>query len=162
MTLTTFPTDLLSSEELHAIHGYWRACNYLAVGMIYLRANPLLREPLKEIHIKRRLLGHWGASPALSFSYVHLNRLINKYDLNAIFMAGPGHGAPGVIGPVYLEGTYSEVYPDKSEDMEGMEKLFRWFSFPGGIGSHCTPELPGSIHEGGELGYSLAHAFGAA
>lgn len=162
MTLTTFSTNVLSSEELHAIHGYWRACNYLAVGMIYLRANPLLREPLKEIHIKRRLLGHWGASPALSFSYVHLNRLINKYDLNAIFMAGPGHGAPGVIGPVYLEGTYSEVYPDKSEDMEGMEKLFRWFSFPGGIGSHCTPELPGSIHEGGELGYSLAHAFGAA
>jgi xylulose-5-phosphate/fructose-6-phosphate phosphoketolase len=131
MTLTTFPTDVLSSKELHGIHGYWRACNYLAVGMIYLRANPLLREPLQEIHIKRRLLGHWGASPALSFSYVHLNRLINKYDLNAIFMAGPGHGAPGVIGPVYLEGTYSEVYPDKSEDMEGMEKLFRWFSFPG-------------------------------
>ncbi|MEY3256636.1 MAG: hypothetical protein RLZZ29_1771 [Cyanobacteriota bacterium] len=159
---TSLPNNLLSAEELRRIHGYWRACNYLAVGMIYLRANPLLREPLEEAHIKHRLLGHWGASPALSFSYIHLNRLINKYDLNVLFMAGPGHGAPGVIGPVYLEGTYSEVYPDKSEDIEGMEKLFRWFSFPGGIGSHCTPELPGSIHEGGELGYSLAHAYGAA
>ncbi|NER20478.1 MAG: phosphoketolase family protein [Symploca sp. SIO1C2] len=155
-------TQTLSPEELSKIHAYWRACNYLAVGMIYLRDNALLKEPLKADHVKHRLLGHWGASPALSFSYIHLNRLINKYDLNAIFMAGPGHGAPGVIGPVYLEGTYSEVYPDKSEDEEGMTKLFRWFSFPGGIGSHCTPELPGSIHEGGELGYSLSHAYGAA
>lgn len=152
----------LSPEELRKIHAYWRACNYLAVGMIYLRDNVLLDEPLKADCVKHRLLGHWGASPALSFSYIHLNRLINKYDLNAIFMAGPGHGAPGVIGPVYLEGTYSEVYPDKSEDKEGMTKLFQWFSFPGGIGSHCTPELPGSIHEGGELGYSLSHAYGAA
>ncbi|MEM9538928.1 MAG: phosphoketolase family protein [Cyanobacteria bacterium P01_E01_bin.42] len=154
-------SETLSPEELRKIHAYWRACNYLAVGMIYLRDNVLLKEPLKAEHVKSRLLGHWGASPALSFSYIHLNRLINKYDLNAIYMAGPGHGAPGVIGPVYLEGTYSEVYPDKSEDEEGMQKLFRWFSFPGGIGSHCTPELPGSIHEGGELGYSLSHAYGA-
>ncbi|MBP0019668.1 MAG: phosphoketolase family protein [Cyanobacteria bacterium SBLK] len=166
MTQTPIPStaisETLSQEELRKIHAYWRACNYLAVGMIYLRDNVLLKDPLKAEHVKRRLLGHWGASPALSFSYIHLNRLINKYDLNAIFMAGPGHGAPGVIGPVYLEGTYSEVYPDKSEDEEGMKKLFQWFSFPGGIGSHCTPELPGSIHEGGELGYSLSHAYGAA
>jgi xylulose-5-phosphate/fructose-6-phosphate phosphoketolase len=130
--------------------------------MIYLRDNPLLREPLKSEHIKNRLLGHWGSSPALSFTYIHLNRLIKKYDLNAIFMAGPGHGAPGVLGPVYLEGTYSEIYPSKSEDVEGMRAFFRDFSFPGGIGSHCTPETPGSIHEGGELGYSVSHAFGAA
>jgi xylulose-5-phosphate/fructose-6-phosphate phosphoketolase len=152
----------LSAEELRKIHAYWRACNYLAAGMIYLRDNPLLREPLKEEHIKLRLLGHWGASPALSFCYVHLNRLINKYDLDAIFLAGPGHGAPGVIGPVYLEGSYSEIYPNKSEDIEGMREFFKEFSFPGGIGSHCTPETPGSIHEGGELGYSVSHAFGAA
>ena len=122
----------------------------------------MLREPLKSEHIKNRLLGHWGSSPALSFTYIHLNRLIKKYDLNAIFMAGPGHGAPGVLGPVYLEGTYSEIYPGKSEDEEGMRTFFRDFSFPGGIGSHCTPETPGSIHEGGELGYSVSHAFGAA
>ena len=141
---------------------YWRACNYLAAGMIYLLDNPLLREPLKPEHIKNRLLGHWGSSPGLSFTYIHLNRLIKKYDLNAIFMAGPGHGAPGVLGPVYLEGTYSEIYPGKSEDEEGMRAFFREFSFPGGIGSHCTPETPGSIHEGGELGYSVSHAFGAA
>ncbi len=152
----------LTPEELRKIHAYWRACNYLAAGMIYLRDNPLLKEPLKPEQIKYRLLGHWGASPALSFSYIHLNRLINKYDLNAIFMAGPGHGAPGVLGPVYLEGTYSEVYPDKSEDEEGMQKFFKQFSFPGHIGSHCTPETPGSIHEGGELGYSVSHAYGAA
>ena len=141
---------------------YWRACNYLAAGMIYLRANPLLRQPLKAEHIKPRLLGHWGASPGLSFTYVHLNRLINKYDLDAIFLAGPGHGAPGVLAPVYLEGAYSEVYPNKSEDEGGMLEFFKEFSFPGGIGSHCTPETPGSIHEGGELGYSVSHAFGAA
>ena len=152
----------LTSEELRKIHAYWRACNYLAAGMIYLRDNPLLKESLKPEQIKYRLLGHWGASPALSFSYIHLNRLINKYDLNAIFMAGPGHGAPGVLGPVYLEGTYSEVYPDKSEDEEGMQRFFKQFSFPGHIGSHVTPETPGSIHEGGELGYSVAHAYGAA
>ena len=152
----------LSTQEIQKIDAYWRACNYLAAGMIYLRDNPLLREPLKTEHIKQRLLGHWGASPALSFTYVHLNRLIKKYDVDAIFMAGPGHGAPGVLGPVYLEGTYSEVFPNKSEDIEGMRTFFREFSFPGGIGSHCTPETPGSIHEGGELGYSVSHAFGAA
>ncbi|MDR4506636.1 MAG: phosphoketolase family protein [Candidatus Brocadiaceae bacterium] len=152
----------LSREELLKMDAYWRACNYLAAGMIYLQANPLLREPLRAEHIKQRLLGHWGASPGLSFSYIHLNRLINKYDLDAIFLAGPGHGAPGVLAPVYLEGTYSEVYPNKGEDTEGMCEFFRKFSFPGGIGSHCTPETPGSIHEGGELGYSVSHAFGAA
>ncbi|MGR8981543.1 MAG: phosphoketolase family protein [Gammaproteobacteria bacterium] len=154
--------QLLDKESLRKIHAYWRACNYLAAGMIYLQENPLLREPLKPEQIKNRLLGHWGASPALSFTYIHLNRLINCYDLNAIFMAGPGHGAPGVLGPVYLEGTYSEIYPNKSEDLEGMQQFFKEFSFPGGIGSHCTPEMPGSIHEGGELGYSVSHAFGAA
>ncbi len=154
--------DRLSTAELHNIDAYWRACNYLAAGMIYLRDNPLLREPLKASHVKQRLLGHWGSSPGLSFTYVHLNRLIKKYDLDAIFLAGPGHGAPGVLGPVYLEGTYSEIYPNKSEDVDGMRTFFREFSFPGGIGSHCTPETPGSIHEGGELGYSISHAFGAA
>jgi xylulose-5-phosphate/fructose-6-phosphate phosphoketolase len=152
----------LSEEELRKIDAYWRACNYLAAGMIYLQANPLLREPLKPEHIKKRLLGHWGSSPGLSFMYTHLNRVINKLDLSAIFLAGPGHGAPGVLAPVYLEGTYSEVYPDKSEDEEGMKAFFKQFSFPGGIGSHCTPETPGSIHEGGELGYSISHAVGAA
>jgi xylulose-5-phosphate/fructose-6-phosphate phosphoketolase len=158
----TTTADRLSADELAKMDAYWRACNYLAAGMIYLQANPLLREPLKPEHIKQRLLGHWGASPGLSFAYVHLNRLINKYDLDAIFLAGPGHGAPGVLAPVYLEGAYSEVFPNKGEDAEGMLELFREFSFPGGIGSHCTPETPGSIHEGGELGYSLSHAFGAA
>jgi xylulose-5-phosphate/fructose-6-phosphate phosphoketolase len=158
----TGTTERLSAEELRKIHGYWRACNYLAAGMIYLRANPLLREPLKAEQVKKRLLGHWGASPGLSFAYVHVNRLINKYDLDAIFLAGPGHGAPGILGPTYLEGTYSEIYPNKSEDIEGLRTFFKEFSFPGGIGSHCTPETPGSIHEGGELGYSVSHAFGAA
>lgn len=129
--------------------------------MIYLQSNPLLKEPLTVDHIKRRLLGHWGTSPALSFIYLHLNRLIKKYDLDMIFMAGPGHGAPGVLAPVYLEGTYSEIYPDKSEDEAGLAAFFKQFSFPGGIGSHCTPETPGSIHEGGELGYSLSHAYGS-
>ena len=152
----------LSTEELRLIDAWWCACNYLAVGMIYLRAYPLLREPLKPEHIKYRLLGHWGASPALSFVWTHLNRLIKRDDLDIIFIAGPGHGAPGVLGPAYLEGTYSEVYPDKSEDIEGLQKFLMQFSFPGHIGSHCTPETPGSIHEGGELGYSLAHAYGAA
>ncbi|AFZ45000.1 Phosphoketolase [Halothece sp. PCC 7418] len=164
MTASTSPATVsptpLSPEELQKIHAYWRACNYLAIGMIYLKDNPLLKEPLQAEHIKYRLLGHWGASPALSFSYIHLNRLIKKYDLNLIFLAGPGHGAPGVLGPVYLEGTYSEIYPDKSEDEEGMQKFFKQFSFPGHIGSHCTPETPGSIHEGGELGYSISHAYG--
>ena len=152
----------LNEDELNLLHRYWSACNYLAAGMIYLQSNPLLREPLAPEHIKNRLLGHWGTSPALSFCYVHLNRIITKYDLNCIFIAGPGHGAPGVLGPVYLEGTYSEVYPSKSEDLQGLQRFLKEFSFPGFIGSHCTPETPGSIHEGGELGYSLSHAFGAA
>ena len=152
----------LTDEELRNIDAYWRACNFLAVGMIYLQENPLLKDPLRIEHVKNRLLGHWGASPGLAFMYTHLNRVINKYDLNAIFLAGPGHGAPGVLAPVYLEGTYSEIYPDRSEDEEGMRRFFKQFSFPGGIGSHCTPETPGSIHEGGELGYSISHAFGAA
>ncbi|HEU0141292.1 MAG TPA: phosphoketolase family protein [Bryobacteraceae bacterium] len=152
----------LTEEDLSRIDAYWRACNYLALGMIYLQDNPLLREPLKPEHIKNRLLGHWGASPGLAFIYVHLNRLIRKYNLNMIFLAGPGHGAPGVLGPVYLEGTYSEIYPEKSQDEDGLREFFKQFSFPGGIGSHCTPETPGSIHEGGELGYVLSHACGAA
>jgi len=166
MSTAVHPRELaegpLLEEELGKIDAYWRACNYLAAGMIYLQDNPLLREPLKPEHIKSRLLGHWGASPGLSFMYVHLNRLIKQHDLNAIFLAGPGHGAPGVLAPVYLEGTYSEIYPDMSEDEEGMRRFFKQFSFPGGIGSHCTPETPGSIHEGGELGYSVSHAVGAA
>jgi xylulose-5-phosphate/fructose-6-phosphate phosphoketolase len=150
----------LTPTELHQLHGFWRACNYLAAGMIYLQDNPLLREPLQPQHIKNRLLGHWGTSPGLSFIYTHINRVINKFDLNAIYLAGPGHGAPGVLAPVYLEGSYSEIYTDKTEDLAGMRSFFRQFSFPGGIGSHCTPETPGSIHEGGELGYSVAHAYG--
>ena len=152
----------LNEEEARKTHAFWCACNYLAVGMIYLQANPLLREPLKPEHIKNRMLGHWGASPALSFIYTHLNRIIRENDVDMIYMAGPGHGAPGVLGPVYLEGSYSEIYPEKSLDEEGLRLLFKEFSFPGGIGSHCTPETPGSIHEGGELGYVLSHACGAA
>lgn len=152
----------LDDSTVQQLHNYWQACNYLAAGMIYLQDNPLLREPLKPEHIKNRLLGHWGASPGLSFGYIHMNRLIKQYEVNAIFLAGPGHGAPGVLAPVYLEGTYSEIYPNKGEDIEGMRRFFKEFSFPGGIGSHCTPETPGSIHEGGELGYSVSHAFGAA
>ena len=154
--------DALSHDELHDIDAYWRACNYLALGMLYLRDNPLLREPLAAEHIKERLVGHWGSDPGQSFVWVHLNRLIKKYDLNAIYIAGPGHGAPATLANAYLEGRYSEVYPDKSEDVDGLRKFFKQFSFPGGIGSHCTPETPGSIHEGGELGYSVSHAFGAA
>jgi len=152
----------LSADELRRTHAYWQACNYLALGMIYLVDNPLLREPLRPEQIKNRLLGHWGSSPGLAFIYTHLNRLIKKHDLDMIFLAGPGHGAPGVLGPCYLEGTYSEIYPQKSEDHDGMREFFKEFSFPGGIGSHCTPETPGSIHEGGELGYVLSHACGAA
>ncbi|MEO0885828.1 MAG: phosphoketolase family protein, partial [Cyanobacteria bacterium J06648_10] len=153
--------DALTPDELQKIDAYWRACHYLAVGMIYLRDNPLLKKPLVKEHVKHRLLGHWGASPALSFTYIHCNRLIKKYDLDMIFMAGPGHGAPGVLAPVYLEGTYTELYPDKTQDTEGMQKFFKQFSFPGDIGSHVTPETPGSIHEGGELGYSVSHAYGS-
>ena len=163
MTALTPATPAVpGTDALQHLNAYWRACNYLAAGMIFLRDNPLLREPLKPEHIKQRLLGHWGASPGLSFAWVHLNRLINKYDLDTIFLAGPGHGAPGILAPAYLEGVYSEVYPNKGEDEEGMRQFFKEFSFPGGIGSHCTPETPGSIHEGGELGYSISHAFGAA
>jgi len=155
------PTPL-AQEELRLMDAYWRACNYLSVGMIYLRSNPLLREPLKPEHIKNRLLGHWGSDPGQSFTWIHLNRLIRKYDLNVIFVSGPGHGAPASLANSYLEGYYSEVYPDRGQDEAGLLRLFRQFSFPGGVGSHCTPETPGSIHEGGELGYSLSHAYGAA
>ena len=153
--------DPLSSEELRQIHAYWRAANYLSVGQIYLYANPLLREPLKLEHIKPRLLGHWGTTPGLNFIYVHLNRLIKKLDLNVIYLAGPGHGGPGMVANTYLEGTYSEFYPNIPQTEEGLQKLFKQFSFPGGIPSHVAPETPGSIHEGGELGYSIVHAFGA-
>src|ERR1700727_1073970 len=152
----------LTTDELRKMDAYWRACNYLSAGMLYLRHNPLLRTPLKAEHIKDRLLGHWGSDAGQSFTWVHLNRLIKKYDLDLIFLSGPGHGAPATLANCYLEGVYSEVYPDKSEDEAGMQKFFKQFSFPGGIGSHCTPETPGSIHEGGELGYSLSHGFGAA
>jgi len=150
----------LSPEELRKTDAYWRASLYLSLGMLYLKDNPLLREPLKLEHTKPRLLGHWGSDAGQSFTYTHFNRLINKYDLNAIFISGPGHGAPAVLSQGYLEGTYSEVYPDKSEDVAGMRRFFKQFSFPGGVGSHATPETPGSIHEGGELGYSVSHAFG--
>jgi xylulose-5-phosphate/fructose-6-phosphate phosphoketolase len=150
----------LSRTELEQIDAYWRASLYLCMGMIYLKDNPLLRTALKPEHIKARLLGHWGSDAGQAFTYIHFNRLINKYDLSAIFISGPGHGAPAVLSQAYLEGTYSEIYPDKSEDLAGMQRFFKQFSFPGGIGSHATPETPGSIHEGGELGYSLSHAYG--
>ncbi len=152
----------LPADDLRKMDAYWRACNYLSACMIYLRANPLLREPLRPEHIKNRLLGHWGTDPGQSLTWVHLNRVIKKYDLNVIYIAGPGHGAPATLSNSYLEGHYSEVYPECSQDAHGMLRLFQRFSFPGALGSHCTPETPGSIHEGGELGYSLAHAFGAA
>jgi len=152
----------LSPEELARIHGYWRAANYLSIGQIYLLDNPLLREPLSLAHIKPRLLGHWGTTPGLNLIYAHLNRVIRARDLSVLYVTGPGHGAPGIVANTYLEGSYSEFYPDISRDEEGMKKLFRQFSFPGGIPSHTAPETPGSIHEGGELGYSLSHAFGAA
>jgi xylulose-5-phosphate/fructose-6-phosphate phosphoketolase len=155
-------SNFLPENEVGQINAYWRACNYLCGCMLYLHDNPLLREPLKAEHIKQRLLGHWGSDPGQTFIWVHLNRLIRKLDLNMIYISGPGHGAPATLSNAYLEGTYSEVYPDKSEDEAGMRKFFRQFSFPGGIGSHCTPETPGSIHEGGELGYSLSHGYGAA
>jgi len=151
----------LNADELRRLDAYWRACNYLSVGMLYLRDNPLLREPLKPEHIKNRLLGHWGSDPGQSLVLVHLNRLIKKYELDVIYLSGPGHGAPATLANSYLEGVYSEVYPDRSQDEEGLRRFFKLFSFPGGIGSHCTPETPGSIHEGGELGYCLSHAFGA-
>ena len=158
----TVRSSVLHPGELEQINAYWRASLYLCLGMIYLRDNPLLHDPLLLVHTKKRLLGHWGSDPGLSLIYVHLNRLIKKYDLNMMYVAGPGHGAPALLANAYLEGTYSEVYPLISQDIQGMRNLFRSFSFPGGIGSHCTPELPGSLHEGGELGYSLSHAFGIA
>ncbi len=155
-------TKPLSAEELRKMNAYWRAANYLSVGQIYLLDNPLLREPLKIEHVKPRLLGHWGTTPGLNFIYVHLNRVIKAYDLDMIYIIGPGHGGPGIVANTYLEGSYSEYYPDITQDAEGMKKLFKQFSFPGGIPSHVAPQIPGSIHEGGELGYSLVHAYGAA
>jgi len=154
--------DTLSREELEKIDAYWRAANYLSVGQIYLYDNPLLKEPLRLEHIKPRLLGHWGTTPGLNFIYVHLNRVIRSFDLNVMYIAGPGHGGPGLVANTYLEGTYSEFYPHISQDADGMKKLFKQFSFPGGIPSHVAPETPGSIHEGGELGYAVSHAYGAA
>jgi xylulose-5-phosphate/fructose-6-phosphate phosphoketolase len=159
---TSLSTIPLSTDELRLINGYWNAANYLSVGQIYLYANPLLKQPLLLEHIKPRLLGHWGTTPGLNFIYVHLNRVIKQHDLNMIFITGPGHGGPALVANTYLEGTYSEIYPEISPDEIGMERLFKQFSFPGGIPSHAAPETPGSIHEGGELGYSLSHAFGAA
>jgi xylulose-5-phosphate/fructose-6-phosphate phosphoketolase len=152
----------LTPGLLDKIDAYWRAANYLSVGQIYLFDNPLLKKPLKREHVKPRLLGHWGTTPGLNFAYVHLNRVIKEQDLNMIFITGPGHGGPGIVANTWLEGTYSEIYPNISQDEEGMQKLFKQFSFPGGVPSHVAPETPGSIHEGGELGYALSHAFGAA
>src|SRR3569623_1099303 len=152
----------LTDHELGLIDAWWRAANYLSVGQVYLLDNPLLKIPLAIEHVKPRLLGHWGTVPGLNFIYAHLNRLIKERDLNILFVTGPGHGAPGIVANAYLEGTYSELYPAITQDMEGIKCLFRQFSFPGGIPSHTAPETPGSIHEGGELGYSLSHAFGAA
>ena len=152
----------LTTEQLGKINAYWRAANYLSVGQIYLLDNPLLQKPLTLEQVKPRLLGHWGTTPGLNFIYVHFNRIINKYDQSVIYIAGPGHGGPGLVANTYLEGTYSEYYPNISQDVEGMKKLFKQFSFPGGIPSHVAPETPGSIHEGGELGYALSHAYGAA
>lgn len=151
----------LSQDQLKKLDAYWRAANYLSVGQIYLYENPLLKKPLTRAHIKPRLLGHWGTTPGLNFIYVHLNRIITKHDLNMIYIAGPGHGGPGLVANAYLEGTYSEVYTNVSQDEQGMRHLFKQFSFPGGIPSHVAPETPGSIHEGGELGYALSHAYGA-
>src|ERR1700733_3756485 len=152
----------LTGSELSLLDAWWRAANYLSVGQIYLLGNPLLAEPLRPEHVKPRLLGHWGTTPGLNLVYAHLNRVIRNWDLNAIYVAGPGHGGPGMVANTYLEGTYTELYPGITQDTAGMAKLFRQFSFPGGIPSHVAPETPGSIHEGGELGYSLAHAYGAA
>src|SRR5271167_792635 len=154
-------TKTLSSEDIYRVHAYWRAANYLSVGQIYLYDNPLLKRPLALADVKRMLLGHWGTTPGQNFIYVHLNRVIKKYDLDMIYMSGPGHGGPAVVANTYLEGTYSEIYSNISEDEAGLKRLFTQFSFPGGIPSHASAECPGSIHEGGELGYSLSHAFGA-
>jgi xylulose-5-phosphate/fructose-6-phosphate phosphoketolase len=159
-TRSTVSGTPLNPDELQQTDAYWRASLYVCLGMLYLQKNPLLRQPLKLEDIKPRMLGHWGSDAGQAFTYIHFNRLIKKYDLNALYVSGPGHGAPAVLSQCYLEGTYSEIYPEKSENEQGLQKLFRQFSFPGGIGSHCTPELPGSIHEGGELGYSISHAYG--
>src|SRR5699024_7760483 len=153
--------EILTKEELKKIDAYFRACNYLSVGQLYLMNNPLLKRPLKMSDVKPNVVGHWGTAPGQNFVYTHLNRIIKKYDLNMIYISGPGHGGQAVVSNVYLEGTYSEVYPNITEDEEGLKKLFKQFSFPGGISSHAATETPGSINEGGELGYSLAHAFGA-
>src|SRR5258705_5995148 len=155
-------SNSLSKTEIDGLDAYWRAANYLSVGQIYLFDNPLLKEPLRAEHIKPRLLGHWGTTPGLNFIYVHLNRVIRKNDLDMIYIAGRGHGGPGIVANVYLEGTYSEVYPNISRDEEGLKRLFPQFPFRGGIPSHVAPETPGSIHEGGELGYAFSHAYGAA
>src|SRR3954468_14177443 len=160
-TTLSVEAPALSAEELRKMDAWWRAANYLSVGQIYLYDNPLLKVPLKLEHIKPRLLGHWGTTPGLNFIYVHCNRLICKYDLNMIYVTGPGHGGPGLVANTYLEGTYSEFWPHITENLEGLKRLFKQFSFPGGIPSHVAPETPGSIHEGGELGYSLLHAYGA-
>ncbi len=155
-------TEPLSPDKLRKIDAYWRAANYLSVGQIYLLDNPLMKEPLQLKHVKARLLGHWGTTPGQNFVYVHVNRIIQEYDLDMIYISGPGHGGPAVVANTYLEGTYSELYPAITQDEDGLRRLFKQFSFPGGIPSHAAPETPGSIHEGGELGYSLSHAFGAA
>src|SRR5579859_412784 len=152
----------LSADELKKMQAYWRAANYLSVGQIYLRDNPLLERPLAPADIKPRLLGHWGTTPGLNFIYVHLNRLIVQNDLNMMYIIGPGHGGPGIVANTYLEGSYTEIYPHVEENRDGMKRLFEQFSWPYGIPSHVAPEVPGSIHEGGELGYSLVHAYGAA
>ena len=159
--MTVIEQSPLNPTELEKIDAYWRAANYLSVGQIYLMDNPLLREPLRPEHVKPRLLGHWGTTPGLNLIYAHLNRVIRNWDLNMLYVTGPGHGGPGLVANTYLEGTYSELYPNISQDTAGMQRLFRQFSFPGGIPSHVAPDTPGSIHEGGELGYSLSHAFGA-
>src|SRR5687767_8961157 len=155
-------TKTFSPELLRQMNAYWHAANYLSVGQIYLYDNPLLKKPLKLAHIKPRLLGHWGTTPGLNFIYAHLNRVIKEHDLSVIYITGPGHGGPGLVANAYLEGTYSEVYTGIAQNADGMRKLFRQFSFPGGIPSHVAAETPGSIHEGGELGYALVHAYGAA
>src|SRR6516225_3292621 len=151
----------LSAEELRQMHAYWRAANYLSVGQIYLMDNPLLKKPLRLEHVKPRLLGHWGTTSGQNFLYVHLNRVIKEYDLNMLYISGPGHGGPALVANAYLEGTYTEVYPNIGQDEAGLKRLFTQFSFPGGIPSHVAPETPGSMHEGGELGYALSHAYGA-
>ena len=152
----------MTADQIRRIDAYWRAANYLSVGQIYLLANPLLGEPLRIEHVKPRLLGHWGTSPGLNLIYAHMNRVITERDVEAMYVIGPGHGGPAIVANAWLEGTYTEVYPQVTRDAEGMGRLFRQFSFPGGIPSHVAPETPGSIHEGGELGYALAHAYGAA